>query len=139
MSHESLERSDVIEGSSNRTLGLVFGAVFLLVGLYPWVFGRPVRLWSLGVAAAFALIALALPSVLGPLNKIWTRFGLLLHKVTSPIVLGIMFFLVVTPTALLMRALGKDVLKLRRDAGAPTYWVDRQPPGPKPDSLPNQF
>ncbi len=139
MSHESLERSDVIEGSSNRTLGLVFGAVFLLVGLYPWVFGRPVRLWSLGVAAAFALIALALPSVLGPLNKIWTRFGLLLHKVTSPIVLGIMFFLVVTPTALLMRVLGKDVLKLRRDAGAPTYWVDRQPPGPKPDSLPNQF
>ncbi|NJK42379.1 MAG: hypothetical protein HC937_01060 [Aquincola sp.] len=139
MSHESLERSDVIQGSSNRTFGLVFGAVFLVVGLYPWAFGSAVRLWSIGVAAAFALVALALPSLLAPLNRAWTRLGLLLHRVTSPIVLGVMFFGVVTPTGLLMRALGKDFLKLRRDAGAPTYWVDRQPPGPKPESLPNQF
>jgi hypothetical protein len=139
MSHESLHRNTVVQGSSDRTLGLVFGAVFLLVSLYPLAFGGGVRLWSLAIAVAFALIALVLPSLLGPLNRVWTRFGLLLHKITSPIVLGIMFFGVITPTGLLMRALGKDFLRLRRQSDAPTYWVDREPPGPKPDTLPNQF
>jgi O-antigen/teichoic acid export membrane protein len=139
MSHESFERSAVVQGSSNRTLGLVFGAVFLIVGLYPWAFGSPVRLWSIVVAIVFGLIALALPGLLGPLNRGWTRFGLLLHKITSPIVLGVMFFGVVTPTGLLMRAFGKDLLKLRRRSELPTYWVEREPPGPKPETLPNQF
>ena len=87
----------------------------------------------------FALVALVLPNLLGRLNKVWTRFGLILHKVTTPIVLGIMFFVVVTPMGILMRMLGKDLLKLRRNPAARTYWVDRCPPGPKPESLPNQF
>jgi len=139
MSHESLERSETIEGSSNRTLGLTFGAVLLILGLYPWAFGRPTRWWCIVASAAFLLVALVAPGVLGPLNKAWTRLGLLLHRVTSPIILGIMFFVVVTPTGLLMRLLGKDVLRLRIEPEAPSYWIDRQPPGPKPDTLPNQF
>jgi hypothetical protein len=118
---------------------LVFGAVFLIAGLYPWVLGNRVRLWSVLVAAAFTLVALAVPGLLGPLNRVWTRLGLLLHKITSPIVLGVMFFGVITPMGILMRAFGKDLLKLRRQPDAATYWVDRQPPGPKPDTLPNQF
>lgn len=139
MSHESFERSTAVQGSSDRTLGLVFGSVFLMVGLLPLMFGGPVRRWGIAVAAVFALVALVRPHMLGPLNRVWTRFGHLLHKVTSPIVLGIMFFGVVTPTGLLMRALGKDILKLRRDSDTRTYWVDRDPPGPRPDTLPNQF
>ena len=139
MSHESLQRDDTPQGSSNRTLGLTFAGVFLIIALYPWVFGRPLRLWGVAVAAVFLLLGLALPNVLGPLNKVWTRFGLLLHKITSPIVLGLMFFVVVTPVGFVMRLAGRDPLSLKRNPQSSTYWVDRVPPGPKPDSLPNQF
>jgi Saxitoxin biosynthesis operon protein SxtJ len=139
MSHESLERNETIQGSSNRTLGLTFAAVFTIIALFPLIFGQPMRLWSIAVAAVFAMAGLAFPSVLGPLNKAWTRFGLLLHKITSPIVLGFMFFVVVTPIGLLMRLVGKDPLSLKPNRDAASYWVDRTPPGPKPDSLPNQF
>jgi saxitoxin biosynthesis operon SxtJ-like protein len=139
MSHESLDRSEAIQGASNRALGLTFGAVLLIVGLYPWAFGNPVRWWSIVASTAFVLVAFVVPGVLGPLNKAWTRLGLLLHRITSPIVLGIMFFAVVTPTGLLMRLLGKDLLRLRMEPDSPSYWIDRQPPGPKPDTLPNQF
>ncbi len=139
MSHESFQRDEKVQGSSNRIFGLTFGVVFLIIGLYPWLSGRPVRQWGIGIAVAFVVVALVLPRVLGPLNKVWTRFGLLLHRITSPIILGIMFFGVVTPTGFLMRLLRKDLLKLRMERDASTYWVDRQPPGPRPDTLPNQF
>lgn len=139
MSHESLERNEPVKGSSNRTLGLTFAAVFLIIGLWPWIFGGTLRLWSIGVSVAFAVVGLAVPVLLGPLNKAWTKLGLLLHKITSPIVLGIMFYVVVTPFGVVMRLLGKDLLKLRLDPDAKSYWVHREPPGPKPDTLPNQF
>jgi hypothetical protein len=139
MGHESFERDAPVQGSSNRTLGLVFAAVFAIVGVLPLVFGGAVRLWSLAVAGVFLAIALAAPALLGPLNRLWTRFGLLLHRIVSPVVLGIMFFLVVTPIGLVMRALGKDLLRLRFDKGARSYWLDRTPPGPPPESLSDQF
>jgi hypothetical protein len=139
MGHESFERHAPVQGSSDRTLGLVFAAVFVIVGVLPLVLGGSVRLWSLAVAGVFLAIALAAPALLGPLNRLWTRFGLLLHKIVSPIVLGIMFFLVVTPIGLVMRALGKDLLRLRFDAAARSYWLDRTPPGPPPESLSDQF
>jgi hypothetical protein len=139
MSHESFQRDEQVQSSSNRIFGLTFGVVFLIIGLYPWLMGRPIRHWAIGIAVAIAVVALVLPSVLGPLNKVWTRFGLLLHGITSPIILGIMFFGVVTPTGFLMRLLRKDLLKLRMERDASTYWVDRHPPGPRPDTLPNQF
>ena len=91
------------------------------------------------MSAAFLAAALVWPGVLAPLNRLWTRFGLLLHRLVSPLVLGVMFFLVITPMGLVMRALGKDPLRLQRDRAARTYWIDRQPPGPAPDSLNNQF
>jgi hypothetical protein len=84
-------------------------------------------------------VALLWPAVLAPLNRIWTRFGLLLHRIVSPVVLGVMFFGVVTPMGLVMRALGKDPLRLRFDPAARTYWIERRPPGPAPDTLNNQF
>ena len=111
MSHEPLRRTAVIEGSSNRSFGLVFATVFLIIAAYPLLFGSAFRWWSLAVAAAFGLAALFAPATLAPLNRLWTRFGLLLHRLVSPVVLGVMFYLVVTPTGLLMRALGKDPLR----------------------------
>jgi hypothetical protein len=139
MSHESLERHRQIEGSSDRTLGLVFGGVFLIVAVYPWLFGGDIRVWAFIVCAAFVAIALAAPSLLSPLNRLWTRFGLILHKFVSPIVLGIMFFGVITPMGVAMRLFGKDLLRLRFDRQRPSYWLERAPPGPKPDTLSDQF
>lgn len=139
MNHESLQRNDAVGGSSNRTFGLTFGAVFLVLGLYPWVFGGHLRLWSFAVSSGFVLLSLLMPGVLGPFNKVWTGLGLALHKITSPILLGVIFFLVITPLGLLMRLLHKDILKLKMDRAAASYWVDRLPPGPKADTLENQF
>ena len=139
MSHESLLRDEAIEPSSNRAFGLVFATVFALIGTFPLLSGDDVRLWSLAIAAAFLVVALTLPSVLTQLNRLWLRFGLLLHRIVSPVVLGIMFFLVVTPTGFVMRLLGKDPLRLRYDKAASTYWIERTPPGPPADSLDRQF
>jgi hypothetical protein len=137
--HESYERSEDVRGSSDRSFGIVFAVVFGVIGLLPLAFGGGARLWSLGVGAAFLLVALAMPSILAPLNRLWLRFGLLLHRIVSPLVLGIMFFLVITPMGLVMRAFGKDLLRLRFDKAAPSYWIARTPPGPPPDSLTEQF
>ena len=139
MGHESYERSEDVHGSSDRSFGIVFAIVFGVIGLLPLVFGGGVRLWSLGVGAAFLLAAVVVPSVLAPLNRLWLRFGLLLHRIVSPLVLGIMFFVVITPMALVMRALGKDLLRLRFDRAAASYWIDRTPPGPPPESMKDQF
>lgn len=139
MGHESYERSEDVRGSSDRSFGIVFAVVFAVIGLLPLLFGGGIRLWSLAVGGAFLLAALAFPSVLAPLNRIWLRFGLLLHKIVSPLILGIMFFLVITPMGVVMRALGKDLLRLRFDKAAPSYWIDRIPPGPPPESLKDQF
>ncbi len=84
-------------------------------------------------------MAVFYPKLLAPLNHLWFKFGLLLHKIVNPVVLAIMFFLVITPIGLLMRALGKDPLRLRLDKAATSYWIDRTPPGPSPDTLGDQF
>ncbi len=134
-----LDRDDAIGGSSDRAFGIVFAVVFLIIGVLPLAFGGPARIWSLAVGTAFLAIALLRPAILAPLNRLWTRFGLLLHKIVSPVVLGIMFFAVITPMGLLRRTLVKDPLHLRFDRQARSYWVDRRPPGPRPDTMNNQF
>ena len=139
MGHESYERREDVKGSSDRSFGIVFAVVFAVIGLFPLVFGGGVRLWSLAVGAGFLVIALAAPSLLAPLNRLWLRFGLLLHRIVSPIVLGVMFFLVITPMGLLMRAMGKDLLRLKFDKQSASYWIGRIPPGPPPETLKDQF
>src|SRR5215472_10062898 len=123
------------ESSSNRTFGLVFAGVFLLIGVAPLIFAGAVRAWSLLISAAFGIVALIAPAVLAPLNRVWTKFGLLLHKIVSPVILGIMFYVVVTPMGLVMRLLGKDPLRLRWEPNAATYWIERTPPGPPPETF----
>lgn len=139
MGHESFDREEKIEGSSNRSFGFVFAAFFGLVGLLPLVLGRAPRIWAFGLSGIFLLAALLVPSVLAPLNRLWLKFGLLLHRVVNPVVLGIMFFLVITPMGWLVRAMGKDLLRLRRDPAASTYWIERDPPGPAPETFKDQF
>jgi len=139
MGHESYERREDAQGFSNRSFGLVFAAFFAIVGLLPWLFGSGVRGWALATAAAFAVAGLLFPNLLAPLARLWARIGTFLHRVVSPIVLGVMFFLVVTPIGVLMRWLGKDPLRLKFDRAAESYWIPREPPGPAPDSLKNQF
>jgi len=139
MGHESYERKEDVQGSSNRSFGLVFAVVFAIVGIFPFAFGGVIRLWSLAVAAVFLVLALAAPAILAPLNRLWLKFGLLLHRVVNPVVLGIMFFAVITPTGLLMRLCGKDPLRLKFDKSVKSYWITREPPGPAPESLKDQF
>lgn len=138
--HEDLSREEAVEGGGDRAFGLVFAAVFTGLGVYALWSGSSVSplLW-LGGAAVFAVAAVFAPGLLGPLNRLWTAFGLLLHRIVSPLLMGIIFFLVVTPIAWMMRWKGKDPLRLARDPAAETYWIVRQPPGPEPERIRRQF
>ena len=137
--HEDFSRGQEVKASSNRAFGLVMVAGFLLIGLWPLVSGGTVRWWSLIVSGSLAVVTMAAPALLTIPNRMWLRFGLLLHRIVSPVVLAIMFYGVVTPMGALMRAFRKDALRLRRSGSAETYWIKRDPPGPKPDSMSNQF
>jgi Saxitoxin biosynthesis operon protein SxtJ len=137
--HENFDREPVSEGSSDRSFGLVFTAFFALVGVWPLVHRRPLRLWAFFVSAAFLLVALAIPRVLHPLNLLWTRFGRLLSKVTNPIITGLMFYVIFTPAGILLRLFGKDLLRLKYDRSATSYWIRRDPAGLIPESMRNQF
>ena len=139
MTHEDFSRPDDIKPSSDRSFGLVIATFFLIVALWPLIHSEPVRWWALGVAAAFVVPALLCTAALAPLNKLWVKLGLLLHTIVSPVALGLLFYLTVTPIALLMRVLRKDPLRLHRDPDARSYWIDRIPPRPTPDSMKNQF
>jgi saxitoxin biosynthesis operon SxtJ-like protein len=124
---------------SNRTFGWTFTAFFALVGLWPLIkHGNP-RWVTLMVAALVMFITLARPALLTIPNRLWMKFGLLLHRITSPIILGILFFVVLTPTAIVMRLVHRDALRLRYDKSLSSYWIKRIPPGPSPESMINQF
>ncbi len=131
--------NEVTNRSSNRSFGLVMMAFFLLLGVGPLLAGKPVLRWPFAVSSTFLILALALPAALAPLNRLWFQLGLLLHKVVSPIVLGVIFYLVITPFALVMRAFGADPMRRKFDRGTDSYWIERQPPGPQPESFRDQF
>lgn len=139
MAHEDLNREDRVEGSSDRSFGIVFAVVFLLIAAWPLFHGQAPRWWSLGVAAVFALVTVTRPSLLAVPNRLWTRLGLLLGKVVSPIALGVLFYGLITPMGAVARLFGKDPLRLKLDAAADSYWIRRDPPGPPPESMTNQF
>jgi Saxitoxin biosynthesis operon protein SxtJ len=130
---------DAVKPSSNRTFGIVFAVFFALIAVLPMLRGHAVRRWALPVSALFLLAALAAPKLLSPLNRAWTGLGSLLHAVVNPLVLGILFYLVFTPFGWVLRRMGKDFLRLRPAPGAPSYWIPRQPPGPRPESMSRQF
>ncbi len=138
--HVSFEREGCVGPGSDRAFGFVFAGFFASVAAWPLVFGGGgVRWWALAIAAGFLAVALFHASLLRPLNRLWTRFGLLLHRVVNPLVMGLMFYAVITPAALIMRLAGKDPMRRGFDRDATSYWIERTPPGPAPDSMPNQF
>jgi hypothetical protein len=139
MTHESFVGDDEVKSSSDRSFGVVFTLLFAVIGVWPLMGGGKIRLWALGAAGLLLIIALARPIWLAAGNRLWTRFGLLLHRITNPIVMGLVFFLAVTPTALILRMMGKDSLRRKIDRTATSYWIDREPPGPAPDSMTDQF
>lgn len=124
---------------TDRSFGLTFAGVFVVIGAYLLWKGRSFGLPALGIAAAFALLALALPRILHPLNIAWGYLGLLLNKVVSPVVLGIIFLVVFVPIGLLFRVTGRDALRRTFEPKSRSYWVDRDPPGPEGKSLSRQF
>lgn len=123
MATSETENHTEIRMGSERSFGFVFTVVFLIVALWPALFGNAPRLWAVGAAAAFAAATLVAPRGLKPLNAIWFRFGLLLNRIVSPVVMGILFFLTVTPTGLLRRIRNGDPLKQKIDKSAESYWI----------------
>ena len=124
-----------IKISSNRSFGIVFFVVFLLIGLYPLLNGDNIRIWSLILAIIFIVLGIVNSKLLSPINLLWFKFGILLGRFISPIVMGIIFFLVVTPTAFILRLFGKDVLNLKKN-NEPTYWIENKD---KSSRMKNQF
>ena len=114
-----------IKISSNRNFGLVFFIVFLIVALWPLKHDEDIRLWSLALSIIFFILGILNSKLLTPLNKLWFKFGIFLGVIVSPIIMGMVFFLVVTPTGVLMRILGKDLLKTRKVKNTSTYWIKR--------------
>lgn len=137
--HERLTHDEGLIGGSDRAFGALFAAVFTIGAAWPLVRGNQIRWWCLGVAAIFLALALLRPRTLAPLNKLWLMLGLALHACISPVVMTLLFYTTVTPVGLLLRVLAKDVLRLRIDRASPTYWIERQPPGPAPDTMRRQF
>ena len=114
-----------IKISSNRSFGLVFFVVFLIVALWPLKYEEDIRLWSLVLSIIFFILGILNSQLLTPLNKLWFKFGMFLGLIVSPIVMGIVYFLVVTPIGIFMRLLGKDLLKTSKAKNASTYWIKR--------------
>ena len=137
--HEELARKHAVRGSSDRAFGSVFAVFFALAGFAPLLKQQPMRPWALALAGLFLTITVLRPAWLHPLNQAWIKLGLLLGRIVNPIVMGLLFFVVVAPTALIFRLLGKDPLRLSLDATAGSYWIDRRPPGPSPETMANQF
>lgn len=139
--HEDLGRSEVAEGPSERSFGLTVGGILVLIAAW--------RAWPDGPAAievVLGLVALGLigcgllwPPALAPFNRAWMRLGILLSKVVSPVALFLVYATTVVPIGLLRRALGHDPLRLKFDPDADSYWINKEPPGPAPETMTNQF
>jgi hypothetical protein len=138
-SHEAFERDEQIVAGSDRSFGLVMAGAFAVVSaLNAWHAGR-IWPWTAGLAAAFLITTLLKPAVLNPLNRLWLKFGLLLHRIVNPVIMALLFYGTVLPTGLVLRAMGRDLLRLKREPDATSYWIARAPPGPSPETMKDQF
>ena len=137
--HETLHDEDAAAGSSDRAFGLLFAAVAgVLAALSAWQGRRGAIGWAI-VAAGFLAVTLFAPPLLGPLNRAWRRLALLLSKLTTPLIMGLLFFVVVAPVGLIMRLVGKDPLRLRLERESSSYWLPRNSQGDRQTSMTQQF
>ncbi len=140
--HERIDTHERIEGPSDRSFGLTVGGILAGLGLLEalWFGGWTVLAWAvLLTGGALVATALVRPPLLAPLNRAWLRFGLLLFKIVNPIVMFLIYATTVVPIGLWLRLRGRDLLRLRREPAAASYWIPREPPGPAPESMRNQF
>ena len=126
---------DDVKISSNRSFGIVFFIVFILIAFYPLINQGEIRIWSVFISLLFLILGIINSKILTPLNKVWFKFGIFLGKIISPIVMGLIFFLVVTPIAFLMRILNKDLLNLKFNKNS-SYWIKKTDPK---STMKNQF
>ena len=124
-----------IKIGSNRSFGIVFFIVFIIIGIYPLLNNEEIRVWSIVISLIFLILGLINSKFLSPLNKIWFKFGIFLGKIVSPLIMGIIFFAVVTPIAIFMKMIKKDILNLKFNHNK-TYWINR---GNDKSSMKNQF
>ena len=137
--HESYSREDTIARGSERSFGIVMTVAFAAISLLKWWHGGHSWGWTGGIAVFLLSAAVLYPRAMRPLNQLWFKIGMLLHKVVNPIVMALIFFVTVLPTGLIMRASGKDPLRLKRRPNANSYWIERRPAGPAPESMKDQF
>jgi hypothetical protein len=137
--HEDFSGRQELRVSSDRGFGLVFTALFFLVAFWPLRKAGHIRLWAVVIAVLFLAAAFLRPAALHPLNRLWAQLSLLLSMIVNPVIMGLVFLAAITPLALVLRLLGKDLLRVRYDPGAASYWLQRQPPGPPPETMLQQF
>ncbi len=121
----NIMKNNEIKISSNKSFGIVFAVVFFLIALWPIIKSDDIRIWSLIVSIIFLILGVMNSSILTPLNKIWFRFGIFLGNFIAPVVMGIIFFFVVTPIGLIMRLLGRDLIKLKKN-NENSYWIEKK-------------
>jgi hypothetical protein len=145
--HEVVSITRAVKMGSDRGFALVFAIVFgviaiapaITLGWHPKFDPALVRVWSMAIAVIFLAVGLICPPLMRPLNRLWFYFGVLLSKFTTPAVMGLLFVAVVVPTAVIMRLLRHDLLRLAFDRQATSYWIERRPPGPARDTMKNQY
>jgi predicted membrane metal-binding protein len=126
--------------SSERSFGVTFAVVFAVVGFWPLVFRFEMpRWWALVISLAFLTTALVAPRLLMPLNVLWFKFGMLLHQIVNPILMALIYYGAVVPMGLILKMAGKDLLRLKWDPAAKSYWIARDPPGPAAGTMTKQF
>jgi hypothetical protein len=135
MSIDEFRSHHKVKAGSNRSFGIIFAAFFALIGLWPTIAGHPVRWWGLALSVLFVGAAFVAPQLLQPLNRSWSRFGVVLSGIVNPLLMALIFFLAVMPVALLMRLVGRDLLGLKRQPVAGSYWITRA----APSSMSKQF
>lgn len=137
--HEYFGQRIHVTAGSERSFGLVFAGVLILLGIAPLRHGGAVHLWAVGLGLLFLMAALLIPRALRPLNLLWFRVGMVLNRVVTPLVMAALFFGSVMPVGIMMRLAARDPLGLKRKPDGSSYWVVRKSPGPTADSMKDQF
>jgi len=139
MLHENLVRNEDMVGPTNRRFGVTLGSVGIFVGGVRFLFGHAHATWWLAIGLVLILLAVVWPAALAPLNRLWLKFGLLLHKFVNPVVMTLLYVSTIVPIGVLMRLSGKDPLRLKPSPDAESYWIVRDPRGARPEDMKNQF
>ena len=139
VNHENLTTQGEVRRGSDKSFGLVFSFVFALLGLWLLLSAQRIQLWPFVICILLVLVSFTRPQILAPFNKLWFLFGRLLHSFVSPIIMGLIFYTTVTPIGLIMRVLGKRPIPLKFNPETKSYWIKRDPPGPEPESMTQQF